>query len=141
MFSGKPVLIAQEVHVGTPADKCREINTKLLADKEHDGGYEEEDFENLIFRYEEPNGMTRWDSPLFTVVVEDETPPFEQIWDALIGSDGKAKVVRPNQATVLVCSAGHLDPVTMLTVGRNQQLSRTTSTSSTRPRPTSSPKS
>ncbi|KAF2654616.1 chromatin associated protein KTI12 [Lophiostoma macrostomum CBS 122681] len=89
------------VHVGTPADKCREINKLLLADKEKDGGYEEEDFENLIFRYEEPNGMTRWDSPLFTVLDEDETPPFDQIWDALVGSDGKAKVVRPNQATVL----------------------------------------
>jgi tRNA uridine 5-carbamoylmethylation protein Kti12 len=91
-----------EVHVGTPADKCREINKQLLADKEKDGGYEEEDFENLIFRYEEPNGMTRWDSPLFTVLDEDETPPIEQIWEAMVGSDGKAKVVRPNQATVLV---------------------------------------
>ncbi|KAF2643928.1 RNA polymerase II elongator complex subunit [Massarina eburnea CBS 473.64] len=89
------------VHIGTPAEKCREINTKLLADKEKDGGYEEEDFENLIFRYEEPNGMTRWDSPLFTVLDEDETPPCDQIWEALVGSDGKAKVVRPNQATVL----------------------------------------
>lgn len=47
--------------------------------------------------------MTRWDSPLFTVLYDDETPPFEQIWDAMVGSDGKAKVVRPNQATVLVC--------------------------------------
>ncbi|KAF2199464.1 chromatin associated protein KTI12 [Delitschia confertaspora ATCC 74209] len=89
------------VHIGTPAAKCREINKKLLADKDTDGGYEEEDFENLIFRYEEPNGMTRWDSPLFTVLEEDETPPFEQIWDALVGSDGKVKLVRPNMATVL----------------------------------------
>lgn len=89
------------MHVGTPAEKCREINAKLLADKDNDGGYEEDDFENLIFRYEEPNGMTRWDSPLFTVLDEDETPPFEQIWEALVGSDGKLKVVRPNQATVL----------------------------------------
>ena len=53
----------------------------------------EEDFENLIFRYEEPNGMTRWDSPLFIVVEEDETPPNDQIWEALIGSDGKTKLV------------------------------------------------
>lgn len=90
------------MHIGTPAEKCRDINSKLLADEEKDGGYEEEDFENLIFRYEEPNGMTRWDSPLFTVLEEDETPPFDKIWDALVGSDGKVKVVRPNQATVLV---------------------------------------
>ena len=56
-----------------------------------------------MFRYEEPNGMTRWDSPLFTVPFEDEKPPLEAIWEAMVGSDGKGKVVRPNQATVLVC--------------------------------------
>ncbi|KAF2005550.1 chromatin associated protein KTI12 [Amniculicola lignicola CBS 123094] len=90
-----------KVHIGTPIEKCREINKTLLADTEKDGGYEEEDFENLIFRYEEPNGMTRWDSPLFTVVEDDETAHFEQIWEAMVGNDGKVKVVRPNQATVL----------------------------------------
>lgn len=45
--------------------------------------------------------MSRWDAPLFTVPVEDESPPCEAIWEALIGSDGKAKVVRQNLATVL----------------------------------------
>ncbi|KAF1918515.1 chromatin associated protein KTI12 [Ampelomyces quisqualis] len=89
------------LHVGTPADRCRENNRKLLADRDSHGGYAEEDFENLIFRYEEPNGMTRWDSPLFVVVDEDATPPCEQIWDALVGSDGKMKAVKPNLATVL----------------------------------------
>jgi protein KTI12 len=97
-------LIVLELHVGTTPDRCRENNKKLLADKDTDGGYDEEDFENLIFRYEEPNGMTRWDSPLFIVVEEDATPPCEQIWDALVGSDGKLKVVKPNLATVLVCT-------------------------------------
>ncbi|KAH8724094.1 chromatin associated protein KTI12 [Phaeosphaeriaceae sp. PMI808] len=94
-------LTSLELHVGTTADRCRENNTRLLADKETDGGYEEEDFENLIFRYEEPNGMTRWDSPLFIVIEEDKTPPCKQIWDALVGSDGKIKTVKPNLATVL----------------------------------------
>ncbi|KAH7092002.1 chromatin associated protein KTI12 [Paraphoma chrysanthemicola] len=89
------------LHVGTPAERCRENNTRLLADKNIDGGYEEDDFENLIFRYEEPNGMTRWDSPLFIVVEEDATPPGDQMWEALVGSDGKMKVVKPNMATVL----------------------------------------
>jgi tRNA uridine 5-carbamoylmethylation protein Kti12 len=100
-----------EVHIGTPVEKCREINKKLLADKDTDGGYVEEDFENLIFRYEEPNGMTRWDSPLFTVLDEDETPPFDQIWEAMVGSDGKRKVVRQNLATVLVSDihSNHLE--------------------------------
>jgi protein KTI12 len=123
------------VHIGTPIEKCREINKQLLEDQEKDGGYEEEDFENLIFRYEEPNGMTRWDSPLFTVLDEDETPHCELIWEALIGSDGKAKVVRPNQATVLVRTFIVPHQTTYLTMlqNRNQQQSKTTSTSSTKP--------
>lgn len=55
--------------------------------------------------------MTRWDSPLFTVPWEDDTPPFAAIWEAMIGSDGKGKVVKPNQATLLVCpSVGPLLP-------------------------------
>jgi protein KTI12 len=89
------------LHIGTPAERCRENNKKLLADKDCDGGYDDDDFENLIFRYEEPNGMTRWDSPLFIVVEEDEKPPCDQIWDAMVGSDGKMKTVKPNLATVL----------------------------------------
>lgn len=87
------------VHIGTPVDKCRELNEKVL--KDGTGGYEPDLFDNLVFRYEEPNGMTRWDSPLFIVPYDDETPPFDAIWEAMIGSDGKAKVVRQNLATVL----------------------------------------
>lgn len=87
------------VHVGTPVDKCRKLNEAALnADT---GGYEPEIFENLVFRYEEPNGMTRWDSPLFTVPFDDADPPYDAIWEAIVGSDGKNKVVRPNAATVL----------------------------------------
>ena len=96
------VLTFPEVHVGTPIEKCREINQELLSDPDSEGGYENSLFENLVFRYEEPNGMTRWDSPLFTVPFDDEQPPFDAIWEAMVGSDGKAKVVKPNQATVLV---------------------------------------
>lgn len=85
------------VHVGTQEPKCRELNEK----REEGRAYAPEVFENLVFRYEEPNGMSRWDAPLFTVPFEDENPPCEAIWEALIGSDGKAKVVRQNLATVL----------------------------------------
>ncbi|KAI5370296.1 Putative protein KTI12/L-seryl-tRNA(Sec) kinase, P-loop containing nucleoside triphosphate hydrolase [Septoria linicola] len=87
------------IHIGTPAEKCRQLNDQAL--KDSTGGYTSEIFENLIFRYEEPNGMTRWDSPLFTVPFEDSELPYDALWDALIGSDGRAKVVRPNAATVL----------------------------------------
>ena len=90
------------MHIGTPAQTCREINNRLLTSLETDGGYPDDVFENLIFRYEEPNGMTRWDSPLFTVLYSDDAPPFEAIWEAVIGKEGETKVVKPNAATVLV---------------------------------------
>ena len=64
--------------------------------------YESENWENLVFRYEEPNPMTRWDSPLFALVWEDgperAREVYDSIWEALAG-EGK-KVVKPNQATV-----------------------------------------
>lgn len=91
------------MHVGTPVEKCREINKRLLDDPKVDGGYEEDVFENLVYRYEEPNGMTRWDSPLYTVLYDDVEPPVGRIWEAIVGSEGKRKVVKPNMATVLVC--------------------------------------
>lgn len=83
--------------MGTPVERCREINERLLGEGE---GYARDVFDNLIFRYEEPNGMSRWDSPLFTVPFEDETPDLEGIWDAMVG--GKAKAVKANLATRMV---------------------------------------
>lgn len=96
-------LTTLEIHVGTPVDKCQEVNSTRLADADQDRcGYATDYFDNLIYRYEEPNGMTRWDSPLFTVLYDDETPPLDAIWDALIGSDRNSKTIKPHQATVLV---------------------------------------
>ncbi|KAH7258245.1 hypothetical protein MRS44_010236 [Fusarium solani] len=64
--------------------------------------YEPSNWDNLVFRYEEPNPMTRWDSPLFTLIWEDDEPQttkvFSDLWDAIAGE--ARKVVRPNQATV-----------------------------------------
>ncbi|KAF7195485.1 Protein kti12 [Pseudocercospora fuligena] len=88
------------VHVGTPGEKCRQLNEQALEDPQS-GGYASEVFENLVFRYEEPNGMNRWDAPLFIIPYDDAEPPSDAIWEAMIGSDGKQKVVRPNAATVL----------------------------------------
>lgn len=102
------------VHVGTPKEKAKEVNedrlTRMTAGEEQDEKaevreeerpYERECWENLVYRYEEPNAFTRWDSPLFTVLWEDATPPYDEIWEALIGSDGGKKVVRPNAATIM----------------------------------------
>lgn len=96
-YSRAEMLTMPELHVGSPVEKCREVNNNRPTNEQHS----DDVFENLVFRYEEPNGMNRWDRPLFIVVPEDETPPFDQIWDAIIGSDGKTKVIRPNAATVL----------------------------------------
>lgn len=66
-------------------------------DNEDGSNYPEDVFDNLVFRFEEPNGMARWDSPLFTVPHVDATPDLLGIWDAVARG---AKVV-PNYATVL----------------------------------------
>jgi protein KTI12 len=116
------------VHVGAPAERCREWNERALAAAAASNGngngngngnddtttnttptttpigtgYPPAIFENLLFRYEEPNGMNRWDAPLFTIPCEDPEPPYAAIWEALIGADGHAvKAVRPNAATLL----------------------------------------
>ncbi|KAH6841099.1 chromatin associated protein KTI12 [Chaetomium sp. MPI-CAGE-AT-0009] len=64
--------------------------------------YEPANWENLVFRYEEPNPMTRWDSPLFTLIWEDDEAQtkevFDKIWDAIAGEN--RKVVKPNQSTM-----------------------------------------
>ena len=90
------------VQIGTQPDQCRKFNEAALEQSADATSppYEPAVFDNLIFRYEEPNGMNRWDAPLFAVPFEDEAPDYDAIWDALVGSDGKTKVVRPNAATV-----------------------------------------
>lgn len=123
------------VQVGVAAERARAINMRRLGIVSHEDGeesrdnrgreglldrnkavdvgrdheesaYDEKVWEELAMRFEEPNGMTRWDSPLFPVVWEDERPPGDRIWNEVvegIGRDGKAlRVVKPNQATVLV---------------------------------------
>ena len=47
-------------------------------------------FENLLMRFEEPNSMVRWDSPLFTVLWEEEDVPADEIWKAVTAGDVKA---------------------------------------------------
>lgn len=124
------------VHIGTSTEGAREVNAGRLTrgdtnnnqvavgDGVEDQGegetqenttvdgegekdpYSEQAFEELVMRFEEPNAMARWDSPLFTVLWDDPMPPCAKIWEAVVesrGGDGRARVVRPNQATMLVC--------------------------------------
>ncbi|KAI6091903.1 chromatin associated protein KTI12 [Hypoxylon rubiginosum] len=89
----------QQQHDG--ADAANE-EKKQETELEEDGAYEPENWENLVFRYEEPNAMTRWDSPLFTLIWEDDEAQtkqvFDSMWDTIAGE--ARKLVRPNQATV-----------------------------------------
>ncbi|GAB7365559.1 hypothetical protein MBLNU230_g6631t1 [Neophaeotheca triangularis] len=108
------------VQTATPVATCRELNEQTAAQNQAQSQpepadsttfspssspkepYNPEIFENLIFRYEEPNPMTRWDSPLFAIAHADAEPPYAAIWETLVGSDGTAaKTIRPNAATVL----------------------------------------
>ncbi|RPA93040.1 chromatin associated protein KTI12 [Choiromyces venosus 120613-1] len=87
------------VHVAAPAEKCREWNAAREEEVER---WEGETLENLVFRYEEPNGNARWDSPLFTVPWMDSGEEcmavWEQVWKAVCA---EGVVVKANQATVL----------------------------------------
>ena len=64
--------------------------------------YESSSWENLVFRYEEPNGMSRWDSPLFTLIWEDAEARtrtvFDSIWESIAGESRKQ--VKPNQVAI-----------------------------------------
>lgn len=94
------------VHVGTPKERAEGINQQRLARRERgesdvpgEEAYEKTTWDNLVFRYEEPK-MDRWDQPLFTVLWDDEQPPNEAIWNAIVGSSDSKPIVRPNAATI-----------------------------------------
>ncbi|KAJ3518041.1 hypothetical protein NM208_g14619 [Fusarium decemcellulare] len=110
------------LQIGCSIDRAKQVNEERLRRREagdktidttdaapsdttdvHDDvaePYEPSNWDNLVFRYEEPNPMTRWDSPLFTLIWEDDEAQtekvFSDLWDAIAGE--ARKVVRPNQA-------------------------------------------
>lgn len=105
------------LQVGCAVDKAKGVNEERLRRQEQrlaagedisvddgaaEGAYERENWENLVFRYEEPNPMSRWDSPLFTLIWDDDEAQtrkvFDDIWEAIAG-EGR-KIIKPNQAAV-----------------------------------------
>ncbi|XP_061577839.1 protein KTI12 homolog [Cololabis saira] len=56
--------------------------------------YNQETLDALVQRFEAPDSRNRWDSPLFTILKDDELP-LQDISDALF----KRKAPRPNQST------------------------------------------
>ncbi|KAG5519710.1 hypothetical protein PMAC_001866 [Pneumocystis sp. 'macacae'] len=79
------------IHCGTPISVCREWN-RLRGEL----GYPQNVFEELVMRYEEPNSMVRWDSPLFTVFYLDELCLVDHIWEII----SSTKIIKPNASTV-----------------------------------------
>lgn len=105
------------LQIGCSKEKSREVNEARLKREpsgaedarqlgndadEAEAAYDPANWENLVFRYEEPNPMTRWDSPLFALVWEDDDAQarqvFDSLWEAIAGET--RKIVKPNQATV-----------------------------------------
>lgn len=105
------------LQIGCAVDKAKSVNEDRLRrrderlaagediagdDEAPEGAYEPGNWENLVFRYEEPNPMTRWDSPLFALIWDDDEAQarkvFDDVWETIAG-EGR-KVIKPNQAAV-----------------------------------------
>lgn len=106
------------LQVGCSVERARGVNEKRLQEREArkpagttanpvrdddpKEAYEPANWDNLVFRYEEPNAMSRWDSPLFTLIWEDDEvrtqEVFDSLWDAMAGEGRKA--VQPNRAAL-----------------------------------------
>ncbi len=90
------------VHVHAPPQVCKYWNGKRRAQAGEEASYDDETLDSLLMRFEEPNAMTRWDSPLIIVPtilspatnsnvegapIDDssisvEPVPYDDIWDA-----------------------------------------------------------
>ncbi|KLO20303.1 chromatin associated protein KTI12 [Schizopora paradoxa] len=70
------------IFVVAKPEHCREWNTSRAEGEEADT-YSSSTLDNLIARYEEPNSMVRWDSPLFTIPWIEEDIPGPDIFNAI----------------------------------------------------------
>lgn len=105
------------LQIGCAVDKAKDVNEERLRQREErlaagedvsgddeatEGAYESGNWENLVFRYEEPNPMSRWDSPLFTLIWDDGEAQtrkvFDDIWEVIAGQG--RKIIKPNQAAI-----------------------------------------
>jgi protein KTI12 len=85
------------VFVVASPDLCREWN----ASRQTSTAYDSTTLENLLVRFEEPSSMVRWDTPLFTIMWNDEDIPGIGIWEAI--TQGSLKP--PNSGTLAVAKA------------------------------------
>ncbi|TIB63891.1 hypothetical protein E3P78_01537 [Wallemia ichthyophaga] len=81
-------------------DQARQLNNQ------REDGYSSEVFDQLAFRYEEPNGATRWDQPLISVLLEDESINYTQLLNIL--TTQKQKKVNIGVMTMPATAANYL---------------------------------
>ncbi|RCH91826.1 kti12, chromatin associated [Rhizopus stolonifer] len=79
------------IQTGVPSELAKQWNQERGEE-----GYQEDIFEELVSRYEEPDERNRWDSPLFTLIYDDKDIPGGKIWAAVI----LKKALPPNKSTV-----------------------------------------
>uniref|UniRef100_A0A3Q3MTJ1 Protein KTI12 homolog n=1 Tax=Labrus bergylta TaxID=56723 RepID=A0A3Q3MTJ1_9LABR len=71
-----------------------DVSTLWNTERDSSEQYTQDIFDALVLRFEAPDSRNRWDSPLFTIL-KDDNLPYEAISDALF----KRKAPPPNQST------------------------------------------
>ncbi|XP_054633278.1 protein KTI12 homolog [Dunckerocampus dactyliophorus] len=71
-----------------------DVSSAWNASRDAEAQYTQDIFDALVLRFEAPDSRNRWDSPLFTILQDDELQ-FEAIADAIF----KRKAPPPNQST------------------------------------------
>jgi len=94
------------IFVVAKPEHCREWNLNRSEDGETDI-YSASTLDNLIARYEEPNSMVRWDSPLFTVPWSEADIPGPEIFDAITSGIVKPPNVGTSTVTPTPINALH----------------------------------
>ncbi|XP_033100867.1 protein KTI12 homolog [Anneissia japonica] len=79
------------IHCAVSPETAKQWN----ASRSEQERYTNEIFDGLVMRFEAPDSRNRWDSPLFTVLPDDELP-CQQIYDAVY----LRKAPPPNMSTV-----------------------------------------
>jgi protein KTI12 len=90
-------LVAKAIPTQTCCVRVVADGPSLAWNEGRNNGYTQDQFNDLLMRYEEPSPSTRWDSPLITMFGQDIEDSFSQVVQALF----HVAPPRPNIATVI----------------------------------------